>query len=120
VRVLVCGGRDYSNYWQVDSVLSDLWEHKAGRQLHVIHGGARGADSLAAEFVSRAHPLDNITGTAYPADWRRYGKGAGAIRNQKMLDEAKPDLVVAFPGGPGTADMVKRARAGGVEVREVP
>lgn len=45
------------------------------------------------------------------------GKAAGPIRNQRMLDEGKPDLVVAFPGGRGTADMVRRAKAAGVPVR---
>lgn len=52
------------------------------------------------------------------ADWSKYGKAAGPMRNQKMLDEYKPDLVVALPGGRGTADMVSRARVAGVEVIE--
>lgn len=55
----------------------------------------------------------------YPANWLKYGRMAGAMRNQQMLDEEEVDLVVAFPGGKGTADMVRRARAAGIEVREV-
>lgn len=47
------------------------------------------------------------------------GKAAGPIRNQHMIDTAKPDLVVSFPGGAGTADMVRRAKAAGVRVIEV-
>jgi hypothetical protein len=43
---------------------------------------------------------------------------AGPIRKQQMLDEGKPDLVVAFPGGRGTAHMVRIARAAGIEVIE--
>lgn len=55
----------------------------------------------------------------FPPDWDKYGNAAGPIRNQQMLDEGKPDLVVAFPGGRGTADMVNKARKAGIEVIEV-
>jgi hypothetical protein len=55
----------------------------------------------------------------YPADWAKHGRAASPIRNQQMLDEGRPNLVVAFPGGRGTADMVRRARSAGVEVIEV-
>jgi hypothetical protein len=55
----------------------------------------------------------------YPADWTRHGKAAGPKRNQLMLDKEKPDLVIAFPGGKGTADMVARAKAQGFKVMEV-
>lgn len=48
--------------------------------------------------------------------WKDHGKAAGPIRNQLMLDDFKPDLVVAFPGGKGTADMVKKAQDAGVTV----
>jgi hypothetical protein len=51
------------------------------------------------------------------ADWRKYGAAAGPIRNQRML-EGPPDIVVAFAGGKGTADMVQRARAAGIAVIE--
>lgn len=50
----------------------------------------------------------------FPADWDRYGKAAGGIRNSQMLIEGKPDLVVAFPGGNGTRDMVLKARKAGI------
>lgn len=54
----------------------------------------------------------------FPADWDKYGKRAGYLRNVQMLDEGKPDLVVAFPGGKGTAMMVKLAKERGVRVIE--
>lgn len=60
-----------------------------------------------------------VKGATYCANWTRDGKAAGPIRNQRMIDEGKPDLVVAFPGGRGTADMVRRAKAAGVKVMEV-
>jgi hypothetical protein len=55
---------------------------------------------------------------AFPADWKRHGKSAGPLRNQEMLDAA-PDLVIAFPGGRGTADMVRRAKSVNVKVIEI-
>jgi hypothetical protein len=55
-----------------------------------------------------------------PADWKAHGRAAGPIRNQRMIDEHRPELVVAAPGGRGTADMVRRARAAGIEVFEIP
>ena len=55
----------------------------------------------------------------FPANWKEYGKRAGYIRNAQMLNEGKPDLVVAFPGGKGTQMMIKLAKAAGVKVVEV-
>lgn len=85
------------------------------RATAVIHGAYRGADTLADEWA-RDH---KIKPEPFPADWTRLRGRAGPIRNAKMLAEGKPDLVVAFPGGKGTADMVKKARAAGVPVRIV-
>lgn len=55
----------------------------------------------------------------YLADWKTHGLNAGPIRNKQMLDEGKPDLVLAFPGGRGTANMVTQARKAGVRVVDV-
>ena len=52
----------------------------------------------------------------FPAEWDKYGVSAGPIRNQKMIDEGKPDLVFAFPGGRGTTDMIRRAAVAGIRV----
>lgn len=58
---------------------------------------------------------------SYPADWKRYGRAAGPIRNRQMLEEGKPDLIIAFHSNlaesRGTANMVKIARKAGIEVR---
>jgi predicted Rossmann-fold nucleotide-binding protein len=111
VRVLVCGGRDYQNAQAVHRELDKL-AAKHGR-LTVIQGGARGADAWARDWAFRQPSVHLIN---EPADWKRHQRGAGSIRNQKMLDDHKPELVVAFPGGSGTADMVARARQAGVPV----
>jgi len=110
-RALVCGGRDFEN---VD-LLYDTLDKFLGPIAVVISGGARGADSLAEMWADeRGIPVER-----YEADWGTHGKAAGPIRNQRMLEEGKPGVVFAFPGGRGTADMVGRARRAGVRVIEV-
>lgn len=115
MKVLVCGGRDYADRKRVWEELDNLHNAAPFNAFTVIQGGAPGADALAREWcVERKAPFWN-----YPADWKTHGRAAGPIRNQLMLDKGKPDLVLAFPGGRGTADMVRRAQAAGVQVFEV-
>ena len=115
MRVLVCGGRDYQRFNHVCNTLDEL-HGEAGKIQTVIHGGAKGADDLADTWARQNH----VERLIYEADWATHGNAAGPIRNQEMIDEGKPDIVVAFPGGRGTADMVRRAKAAGIEVREIP
>lgn len=123
IRVLVCGGRNYNDRAAVYRELDDL-ERSHGITL-VIHGGAPGADDLAESWaISRCVPHRWFT-----AEWTRLGKAAGPARNARMLAEGKPDVVLAFPGGRGTADseadrseaadLVRRALEAGVEVIRV-
>lgn len=109
-RVLVCGGRNFGDVALMDRVLKALLLER--NFTAVIHGDARGADRLA-DLWARENRIEVLS---FPAQWRELGLAAGAIRNQRMLNEGKPDLVVAFPGGKGTDDMVKKARRAGVEV----
>lgn len=111
MRILVCGGRDYLDWTNVEYVLC---EYEAENPT-IIQGGAKGADFLAKVW---AFEYDTPC-LEFPADWKKHGRGAGSIRNQQMLDEGKPELVIAFPGGTGTADMVRRSKKAGVEVIEV-
>jgi hypothetical protein len=111
VRVLVCGGRNYDDFECVRRTLDELLAGDADPV--VIHGAARGADSLAGRWAIE----HNVHVEACPADWNRHGRAAGPIRNQQMLDH-KPDVVLAFPGGSGTKDMITRARRAGVPVLE--
>lgn len=112
MRVIVCGGRDYSNVQRLEALMDGfLREFGISR---VIQGGADGADRLALKWAwKRGIPCDN-----FPADWALHGKAAGPIRNAQMLKEGRAQMVIAFPGGRGTADMIRQARAAGVEVVE--
>jgi YspA, cpYpsA-related SLOG family len=132
-RILVCGGRAFGVI--PDDCPDDQRELQSERaqseQRHLfdvldrlnaernfvllIHGDARGADRLAGEWAQqRGVPVH-----AFPADWDKHRRAAGPIRNKQMLDEGRPDLVVAFPGGRGTNNMVRQARAAGVEIVEI-
>jgi hypothetical protein len=88
---------------------------KTGEGITVIVGGAKGADHGGKIWGDDAG--HNVI--VVKADWKTYGKAAGFVRNQKMLDEEKSDVVLAFPGGNGTADMVRRAKAAAVPVIEL-
>lgn len=114
MRVLVCGGRDFTDESAAWNALSRLFDERGEPEI-IIHGGASGADAIAADYAHR----NRIRCHAYRAAWRKHGKAAGPIRNQRMIDEGRPDLVVALPGGRGTADMVSRAKAAGIEVVEI-
>lgn len=111
MKILVCGGRDFEDFSLLDSVLEQYLEGFTT----LIHGDADGADSLADDW---AH-MNYIPCWKFPAEWHRWGNAAGPIRNTKMLKVSQPDLVIAFPGGKGTADMVKQAKRAGVKVVEV-
>lgn len=115
MKTLVTGGRGYANRDEVFSVLDQLNE-RFGVSL-LIHGAATGADSLANDWATER----GIAIKEFPVtkdDWRTLGKKAGPLRNAKMIEE-QPNVVVAFPGGRGTADMVSKARAANIVIVEI-
>lgn len=112
--ILVCGGRDWCDIRAMITEMDKILD--MGPVAMLIHGGAQGADDEAECWAQwREIPVRQ-----FKADWKTHGKAAGPIRNQQMIDEGKPDLVVAFPGGRGTADMVRRAKAANIHVIEIP
>ena len=123
--VLVCGGRNFQDYQSVQEELGMLAPSR------IIHGGANGADSLGGRYARE----NRIDCRKFPAIWRPadgrdpvtgralqkgYNPRAGFQRNERMLHEGRPDLVMAFPGGNGTAHMVRTARQEIYDVQEVP
>lgn len=107
--VLVCGDRKWDDQEVVDQVVYLL---KRRYKVHtLVEGEAAGADTqgrLAGEKYG-------MTIKAFPAEWHKFGRGAGPIRNAQQLREGKPDIVVAFHddlyNSKGTLDMVKKAMA---------
>lgn len=148
MRILVCGGREFGDLAEyreeqhhkpdsyivrkkekeykfifdtLESIAREFLynypseERMLPSEIEIISGCAKGADSVGVDWAA----ANWLPCRQFPADWETHGKAAGPIRNQQMLDEGKPDLVVAFPGGRGTADMVRRAKKAGVEVRVI-
>jgi YspA, cpYpsA-related SLOG family len=111
IKVIVCGGRDFRDR---DAVFNALDRADNKRRIGlVIQGAAKGADTLALLWsIDRG-----VQCLSVPADWNAHGDAAGPIRNEAMLD-LLPDAVIAFPGGKGTAHMVKLARDAGIPVWE--
>jgi len=108
MKALVCGGRNYRNknklFDELDKLDPDI----------VIHGDARGADRLAGKWARAKGKME----LKFPAEWQKYRRSAGMIRNRRMLEE-KPDIVVAFPGGRGTYNMIKISKKAGIRVHEI-
>src|SRR5688500_7399572 len=119
MRLLVCGGRFFKSREAVARALDRVRLEYEHDDVVLVSGACHlgGADKLAEDY---AHE-HGWTVEAYPVDHRVDGlwPGAGPRRNGRMLRNGRPDLVVAFPGGRGTADMIRQAEAAGVPVREV-
>lgn len=114
MKVLVTGGRDYLDAPRVNQVLDAI--HLQSPISLLIEGGATGADEWAFLWSKR----QEVPCLRHPAKWRTgtHMAGEGPIRNKAML-QWQPDLVVAFPGGSGTAGMIKLAKDAGIEVRQI-
>ena len=125
-RVLVCGGRDFTDVRRLRRELDRL--SKELGELYIIHGGQTGADSFAGKWAKDR----GMASAEFRADWRshvcapaatcrqnRYCRAAGPIRNRRMLNEGRPNCVIAFPGGDGTVDMIRQAYKEGVLVHVV-
>lgn len=115
MRVLVAGGRDFDDRAWLHGSLDKLHHGPRGPITCIIEGGARGADSLGAEWAL----INDVPKETYEADWGSYGKGAGPKRNGEMLVEGRPDLVVLAPGGRGTANMEQQSRTAGYPVMKI-
>ena len=112
------GGRDLA--WPQQRIAAELLARTGGRPVHLLlHGGARGADAA----IGRAAQQLGWASLVMPAQWQLHGRAAGPIRNRELLEQAvaraeahsSPGyqasvLVVAFPGGTGTASLVQQAR----------
>lgn len=100
--LLVCGGRDFKDrnlVWKLlDLMLFDV----------LVHGACpTGADFFADLWAKNRR---TVKVKAYPAEWDKHGRSAGMYRNAFMLEDAKPNFVIAFPGGAGTLNMVGLAQ----------
>lgn len=108
-RMIVAGGRDHRLSPLEKSKIAEVALDNPG--IEIVSGGARGVDTDAAEWAKKAR---GVNLKMFPANWNKYGKAAGMIRNGQMAKYA--DALMAFPGGRGTANMLKTAREEGLEI----
>lgn len=91
IRLIIAGCRNFYDkeiaYKYIKDTIDKLTSMYPEYTVHIISGGARGADSLG-ESYAKDH---NIKLSVYPADWEKYGKSAGYIRNHQMVDAATED-----------------------------
>lgn len=109
MKVIVCGGRKYNDVGNVYIKLDEF--HATTPITELMQGGATGADFIAKTWAEKR----GITNHETRADWKNNGRAAGAMRNSVMLKWG-PDVVIAFPGGTGTDDMIRKAIKANVKV----
>jgi len=111
MKVLICGDRNWTDEETIKAYIRTLPPDSV-----VINGRCRGADSIA-RFAAKEYGYEVED---YPAAWEKQGRAAGPIRNKKMLDKGKPEIVIAFHDdlehSKGTKDMIRQARAAGIPV----
>ena len=114
MRILVCGARNWSDYIAIRDVIASLLP--LGVEC-IIEGEAAGADSMGRVAANEL----GIAVLKFPADWNKHGKAAGPIRNKQMLEEGKPDLILAFHDdidkSKGTKNMLEQAQKAGIVTR---
>jgi len=112
MKILICGNRSFTDIDKIREVISSLPK----KDTVIIHGAAKGADSIAGQVAAEV----GLRVLAFPADWKKYGRAAGPIRNKKMLIEGKPNIVYAFyrdkAESKGTKNMVNQAIKAGIKV----
>lgn len=108
MKVIIAGGRSYQPTSE-DRASLDFF-HEQSPITEVLCGMANGADAEGARWARRR----GIPVHEYPPNWASFGKRAGPMRNQTMVDDA--DALIAFPGGAGTADVIRRAKSKGIDV----
>jgi len=105
MKILVCGDRDWKNKTRIEKILSEF----TPTETTILHGCCRGADQLTDEVgINKGFSVK-----PFPANWEKYGKRAGPIRNSLMLQD-EPDIVIAFHDhiieSRGTADTINKAK----------
>lgn len=115
MKIIIAGGRDFDNY----EILKEYMDHAisllGSSKVTIISGAARGADSLGELYAEE----NNFDIERFPAEWEKYGKGAGFKRNNQMADHA--DALIAFWDGEsrGTQHMINTAKKKQIQVRVV-
>ena len=119
MRVIIAGSRDFNNYEYLRDKVDEYLKSNPSNTLEIISGTARGADTLGSIYAEE----HNIHLTEMPAQWEMYGRSAGIIRNNEMINYASASrekgVLIAFWDGKsrGTEHTIREARKQGLEVK---
>lgn len=116
-RVLITGSRTWRDEQTIRNALAAVVFQHDPANVTIVHGACpTGADAIADRIATDWG--SGLTVERHPADWERYGRRAGPLRNQHMVDLGA-DLCLAFQvnGSRGTADCIRRAERAGIPVR---
>src|SRR3990167_8364678 len=105
INLAIVGYRNYNNYPEFKSYIAKFIE-KYGKIDKIISGGAKGTDSMA-EIYANEHKIPFV---CYPADWSKYGKRAGPIRNQLIVNDCTHMVAFLHPDSIGTQDSINKAK----------
>ena len=103
-KILIAGSREYDNYEEAEAVLDALVKDHVGEcDIVILSGACRGTDMIGEKYA-KEHGFEI---RRYPADWKRYGRAAGPIRNEEMVREA--DVIICFWDGEsrGSRSLIK-------------
>jgi hypothetical protein len=131
MRVLITGSRDFPDRSIVTRILNGCLDAFSDSGVIVIHGACNteldtrnnrtlgiGADAYAHAWCElQISGMENVKELPFPADWKQYGRNAGRIRNQQMIDKGKPDICYGFmnkDGSSGTTNMLNLAASAGI------
>ena len=110
-KVIIAGSRDFADYALLCSFADEVLA--GAEDIEIVSGGARGADDLGERYArERGYALK-----VFPAEWKKWGRAAGPIRNGQMAGYA--DALIAFWDGQsaGTRDMIRKAEERGLCVK---
>lgn len=113
MKLIIAGSRTITDYNKVrEAVIESGYWKQYGKSIEVVCGMAKGVDLLGLEFATR----NNLIVHEFPADWNKYGKRAGMIRNKQMGDFADALLAVYDGESRGTKQMIEYAQEIGIPV----
>lgn len=106
MKIIVAGSRDITDYETVKKAIELFVEEHQPTSVAIVSGGARGVDRLAKQYAKE----QNLPFHEYLADWDKYGKRAGYLRNIKMAENADALLAIWDGKSRGTQHMIARAK----------
>ena len=119
LRILVCGGRHFSDYALLEKTINGVIAESGCKDIEIVSGHCVGADRLG-ELYAEKH---NVQVKIFPAEWKKYGKRAGSMRNKQMIDYIsgfKNKIVVAFVSAKtkGTRNTISLAKRANIRIIE--